>query len=371
MAITSRFQFTGSVIVPKDSSARPMVSNYEKDGRNMCSLNLGIRSGTSSAFVECFGSEQKTIYTTDANGERMEIDWEDRLDPDIVDSVASYRRYTVDLGEEFGGRQEFVSSYDFIRFLAKNVGKFDGKLMATGTFRREWYQKTEKYYDHFNVQNVYAVDEATHKDRLYLLMDVYYNKHSVDDGAFDDNKKIYLNAYIKQYINKDEGEKFLPMQFVLSAGKLDFENEKHKKIFDYKTSYIYVNNKTMVHIPWEISYVSGAEEVEFDESMLTDKQREQVELGLKTVDDFRPRGSVLGERVVEFRLVDPKLTGEFADGLVDSDYSEKEFDEMVYIPTKTESLKDAEEEKPKKKTSKPKEEPEVEEEDEDVDDLFA
>lgn len=368
MAITSRFQFVGNLIVPKDSSARPMVSNFEKDGKKMCSLNLGIKSGTSSAFIECFGSEQKTIYTMDVNGERMQIDWDDRLDPDVVDSVASYRRYVVDLGEEFGGRQEFVSAYDFIKFIAKNIGKYDGKLMATGTFRKEWYQKTGKYYDHFNVQNVYAVDAATHKDRLYLLMDVYYNKFSIDDVTFDDDKKIRLDGYIKQYINKDEGEKFIPMQFVLSAGKLNFENEKHQKIFDYKISYIYINNKTMLHIPWEISYVSGAEEVEFDESMLTDKQREQVELGLKTVEDFKPRGNILGERVVEYRLVDPKLTGEFSDGLVNTNLSPKEFEEMIYIPPKTEVLEDIEEEKSKKTTSKVKEEPEAEE---DVDDLFA
>lgn len=367
MAITSRFRFVGSLITPKDSSARPLVTNFEKNGRNMCSLNMGIKAGNSTAFVECFGSEQNTIYTFDANGERLEIDWEDRMDTDIVENVASYRRYVVDLGEELGGRQEFVSSYDFIKFLSKNIMKYSGKIMVTGTFHREWYQKTERYYDHFRVQNVYGVDSTTHRDRLYLLMDVYYNKDSVDDATFDDDKKIHLNGYIKQYINKDEGEKYLPMQFVLSAGKLDFENDKHKRIFDYKTSYIYVNNKTMVHIPWEISYVSGAEEVEFDESMLTPKQKEQVELGLKSVEDFRPRGGVLGERVVEFRLVDPKLTGEFADGIVDTKIKEREFEEMVYSPTRTEELDDIVDEKPKKRTPKAVE---VADDDDDVDDLF-
>jgi hypothetical protein len=45
-----------------------------------------------------------------------------------------------------------------------------------------------------------------------------------------------------------------------------------------------------------VNYVEGAEEVEFDESQLTATQKEAIELGLNTIDDFKPRNSIFGEK---------------------------------------------------------------------------
>ena len=111
--------------------------------------------------------------------------------------------------------------------------------------------------------------------------------------------------------------------------------------------------------------INGAEEVEFDESQLTKAQREQLELGIRTLDDFKPKGAILGGRVNEYRLFDPKLTGDFADGLVDTEMKESEFEEMVYAPAVDEKLDDVVE-KAEAKT----EESKVEEATIDDDDLF-
>ena len=89
---------------------------------------------------------------------------------------------------------------------------------------------------------------------------------------------------------------------------------------------------------WEVVMLNGAEEVEFDESQLTKSQREQLELGVRTLDDFRPKGAILGGRVNEYRLFDPKLTGDFADGLVDTEMKESEFEEEIYRPAVDEKL---------------------------------
>ena len=161
-------------------------------------------------------------------------------------------------------------------------------------------------------------------------MDLFYNKNSLDDSDFDENKKMTLDCYIEQYINKDEGRKYVPIQVVFSGAKYDLENEKHKKLFDYKMKYIKVKNKNMVHIPWEIVLLRGAEEAEFDESMLTDSQREQVELGIKSVDDFRPKGNIYGDRIDEFRLFEPKLEGDYADGVLECDDTADEFEEKIF-----------------------------------------
>lgn len=114
--------------------------------------------------------------------------------------------------------------------------------------------------------------------------------------------------------------------------------------------------------------LNGAEMVEFDESQLTKAQKEQIKLGIRKLEDFRPAGSIFGERVNEYRLFDPKLTGDFSDGLVDAEITSSEFDEEVYVMATDENLEDVinkpeSEEKEETVTEKDSEEPKVNDDD--------
>ena len=51
----------------------------------------------------------------------MDVDWDDRFDEDIIEKVANYRKYIVDLGDEHGGRQEFITAYDMIEHLREHL----------------------------------------------------------------------------------------------------------------------------------------------------------------------------------------------------------------------------------------------------------
>lgn len=69
-------------------------------------------------------------------------------------------------------------------------------------------------------------------------------------------------------------------------------------------------------------------------------------------------------------MFDPKLTGDFSDGLVDAEMTSSEFDEEVYVMTTDENLEDVmnkpePEEKEETVTEEDSKEPEV-----DDDDLF-
>lgn len=348
MSYQSRFSFCGTPVIPKQKAdtKRPFCKEITKkdektkETKKMLSMTFGIKeTDMNMAFVEAFDSQQKVIKTMDTDNEKLDVDWDDRFDEDIISKVASYRKYIVDLGDDHGGRQEFITAYDMIEHLREYLPDYDGRVVVTGQFTRDWYAKKKMYFSKFRVQNVFAAPEER-KNRLLLTMDLFYNKASLDDSDFDENKKMTLDCYIEQYINKDEGRKYVPIQVVFSGAKYDLENEKHKKLFDYKMKYIKVKNKNMVHIPWEIVLLRGAEEAEFDESMLTDSQREQVELGIKTVDDFRPKGNVYGDRIDEFRLFEPKLEGDYADGVLECDDTADEFEEKIYVPAQDETMEE-------------------------------
>ena len=339
----------------------------------MLSMTFGIKeTDMNMAFVEAFDSQQKVIKTMDVDNEKMDVDWDDRFDEDIIEKVANYRKYIVDLGDEHGGRQEFITAYDMIEHLREHLPNYDGRVVVTGQFTRDWYAKKKTYFSKFRIQNVFAAPEER-KNRLLLTMDLFYNKSSLDDSDFDENKKMTLDCYIEQYINKDEGRKYVPIQVVFSGAKYDLENEKHKKLFNYKMKYIKVKNKNMVHIPWEIVLLRGAEEAEFDESMLTDSQREQVELGIKSVDDFRPKGNIYGDRIDEFRLFEPKLEGDYADGVLECDDTADEFEEKIFVPAADETMEEAKKNSKSAKSKSKKDEDDDDEppfdKDEDKDDV--
>lgn len=349
MSYQSRFSFCGTPVIPKQKAdtKRPFCKEITKkdektkETKKMLSMTFGIKeTDMNMAFVEAFDSQQKVIKTMDTDNEKLDVDWDDRFDEDIISKVASYRKYIVDLGDDHGGRQEFITAYDMIEHLREYLPDYNGRVVVTGQFTRDWYAKKKMYFSKFRVQNVFAAPEER-KNRLLLTMDLFYNKASLDDSDFDESKKMTLDCYIEQYINKDEGRKYVPIQVVFSGAKYDLENEKHKKLFDYKMKYIKVKNKNMVHIPWEIVLLRGAEEAEFDESMLTDSQREQVELGIKIVDDFRPKGNVYGDRIDEFRLFEPKLEGDYADGVLECDDTADEFEEKIYVPAQDETMEEA------------------------------
>lgn len=380
MALISRFTFVGDLFLPKKDSKRPFLREFEKtiEGTNkkcqMLSLNFGVKTdNTQIGYVECFGMTRDKIYVFDADNNKLEIDWEDRFDE--IDNIPNYNRFVIDLGEDYGGRQEFLTEYDFIQSLASTLPDYDGRVVVSGTYTKDWYVDGQKWNDRFNIQRVYAAKPDV-KNRLAVIAELFYSKDCVDKSEYDDEKKIYLNAYIDQYINKDEGHMLVPFQAVFSSAKYDMENEKHKKILKYKMKYIDVKGKKYYHIPWDMVLVNGAEEVEFDESMLTNAQKEQIELGLKTLNDFKPVGDIYGNRITEFRLFDPRLTGDFEDGLVEMEESASEIEEMIYIPPKNETEEEAKEKSKTKKKKPAKVEPEDDDEDmpfdldDDEDELF-
>ncbi len=339
--IQTRFNFVGEMLIPKTDSKRPFFKEMVggKSGKlQMASLNLGIKeSDNNMAFVESFGSLLDPIQTMDIDNNKIEIKYSDRFDEEIIKNVANYKKFIIDLGEDFGGRQEFISQYDAILYMKEYLLQYKGKVAVTGQMVKEWSAKHNSYFDKFKIQNIYSVSSDT-KSRLGIVADIFYNKDSIDKADFKTEKKIYINGYINQYINKEEGNKYIPQQFVFNASKFKEDNERHQELLKYKLSYIDIGNKNMAHIPWEIILVRGAESVDFDETMLTPKQKEQLMLGVRTLDDFKPKGNILGDKINEYRLFDPKLTNDFSDGLIDTEMKNSEFDELIYNPPKEEKM---------------------------------
>lgn len=335
----SNFKFVGNVLIPRDKQKfiKRGVGGAKK--KPMLRISFGIKENDqNAAFVEMFGMEYDEINTRDSENEPLTILWENRKKQEVLDSVAFYKKHIVDLGEEFGGRHEFITEYDTIKYLEKVLPVYNGQLMVTGIWEKNAYNG--RLTDKFNIGNVYAVSEET-KSKLLLTMDFYYNGNSVDMNDLNTEGKIYVNGYVSQYVSANKKDEFFPQTAVLSNAKYDMENEKHLNLWNYKKSYVEgLSKKKMYHLLWECRLVNGVEEVEFDESMLTQKQKEQIKLEIRSLDDFKPKGNLYGDKVSEVRLSDPVLSKDFADGILEVMGKLEDFEDRIFSFTKAVKLDD-------------------------------
>lgn len=374
------FNFTGSVYLPKENSKMTFYKESSFEDRKTkksipsVALNFAVQESESNMqFVSLYsGVYEQDILTYDKDGNQIQISYADRFDKEILEQISNFRKYTVDLSDadakealraaisendfdsvaaEYGVTNEeqakemlkvltnervsFISQADFIKYLAEYLPSYKGKITVTGKYSRRYYNG--KYTDNFAPNGVYSTPSST-KNKLSLRMDLFYNKDCVDTSEKDTSKKVYIDGYIAQYVAATKSNQYFPQQVIFDTGVYQLDKPRHKQLLDYRMSYIDINNSNFVHIPWEIRLINGAETVEFTEDMLTPAQRVQYELGLKTLDDFKPRGNIYGERIREYRLVDPQLSGDFVDGLADAELTNEEFEELIYKPTQTISL---------------------------------
>ena len=336
---TIRFNFIGTLVTPKNGF---LTETDSKFGTGKTSrLNFGIKVGTNTEFCGLLDSPKDTIFSVDTDGDQMNIAWDDRTDPEVLAKIANYRKFRTNVGCEEGEIKEFAAGYDFIHYLANHLNDSGDQLNVSGTLSIRYDNKNTLRHN-YNINSVW-VRRPNEKGILGLLVPLTYWKDCVDKSDLKETGKITINGYVLQYINKEEGSKYLPISTVFDTTVYDMDNPNKKKAYEYKMPFVDIAKKTPHTMLWDVRVVNGAPEVEFDESQLTKMQRIQIELGEATLDDFRPRGQIYGSRISELRLCKPVFRDDFKDDMVDTGYKVSEFEDMIYTPTpKEESVADME-----------------------------
>lgn len=375
-----RFNATGTLVFNSLDSKLPWKREGKtKNGDKYESLNIAVASSKANRMMcEIFGMLSDEIKTMNTDNEKISIKWGDRNDPDVISTVASYKKHVVDLGD---GRKEFITDYDFVKFIDDNVDEFkNGKFTVTGNSIINEYNG--KLSNRFQIQNIYKLDDET-KSQLKVTMDLYYMQDSVDFADWKEEKKIRISGYTTAYIAAEKKNMYVPQDVVLDASKIDFDNEKHVKLLKFKLAQLGLGldgdkptnglKKNKVYKMQVIcSYFNGAEEVEIDESMLSDNQKMALELGIKTLDDFRD-SKVYGDRIIEYRIVDFNLKGDYSDGYITLDDKISDFEEEIYVPANPETEEEVLEKSSKKKNKDEDDEDYMnkpESDDDDLNDLF-
>ena len=410
--LNNTFRFTGDTLVPKSEEKLYKVAELNKNW-NKTTLSLGVKvddsNGVFANFTamiptdENYQMSKPSAEVEDGKRGKVKFAFKDRNSEAIKKQIMDMVLFTVDLEDDFEKKAQreklrfeimnlekkedltdadkekleqhkkdyaeksdkiftFVHELDFINCLYSNIETLKAnRIRVHGAYSiQSW---NEKYFSQYNPTKVELVssdkDEETgeykYKSELVINpLDFYFDKDCVDN-QLKQEKKIYLNGYIKGQMKNDDGEyveAFYPQQVVINCEKFDLENEKHMGIIKFYESTFKHKKKTLHHMPLRCSVKEGAEEIEFSIDNLTDFQRMQIELGLKKLEDYAPKGGkYYGNRVSEIRFLGTRddIDG-FDEGAVDSDI---ETDEMIIVTSKKkeQTIEEVKKETPKKDES--------------------
>lgn len=245
------FSFVGKIVPVKDSEK--FVGYEEKDyqsGWMTQKLRWNLICGDNRHLVEINAGRWKdekknsVIYTYSkaAPGKKSEpitIPYDRRNDPDVINGVAGYRVFTVDLDtrqnrealkkneqmEELAKseskRKHFIAGSDFVDYARKVVYSDKIKDMlfrVNGNVVYSYSESTKKYYKKYEVTKIYKVDPSV-EPTSDLNVEFFYTEGFMNKEAIDETGKVLMSGYTTFYDNNTKKNWFAPIEVVVRNTK--------------------------------------------------------------------------------------------------------------------------------------------------------
>ena len=277
---------------------------------------------------------KNTIYTMkyveNGKDEKTTVKWSDRLNEDVVSSVAGYKKWVVDTDtfahrkelEESGldeelekskkKRKEFLHASDFIDFLKKVLENEKSKEMVfrvTGSMDFSYSEKDGTYYRTFTPQKITRVPDAT-EQICEGSMKVYFSENAVDDTMADETGDIIFNGYVQNYFSSIKKNAFVPMSFTI--------NKDAEMAEGFKMLFGDVEDEKVMELGVVVNFLNGSQSVDITEDMLTEKQKKMIAMKMTTFEKIKNElgGKAKGEKVIKTELA--SLMRGYSGGAVDT-----------------------------------------------------
>ncbi len=307
----------------------------------VCDTNrhtLEVRGG-------CWKDEHGNVVTSEriqdggkVSYEKLEVKWTDRFKPEIVERVADFRKFVVDL--EMPGvrkslidlikafddgsvtdemlsaagietedearealaaseakRHVFITEYDFSEYLntlVNNKNIKNKKFTIRGNVNITEYNG--KFFTHYQPQKIYlAADDAEYKSEGVYT--VCFDGDCIDDNGLEEKNAHILTTYTFNYDSQRKANIPCPVVLSLPVGN----DDKAKKLSALLLRNFMVDGSDGVEVKElgiRVNIIDGAEKLELKEDMLTENERDLLLLGEITMEELiRERGgNVYGDR---------------------------------------------------------------------------
>ncbi|MBR5604222.1 MAG: hypothetical protein IKW51_08435 [Bacteroidales bacterium] len=290
------------------------------------SMNLGIDCGEKfgTVYAEMMGgysSEQPSaIYAHGKNDDgsddfesKVTVDWNDRFDEDILDTIGDLSFITVGLEKTDKKKtfyKKFLSSYDAIAYIKAHLE--DGMVVnVRGNLKYSMYQDKVQVRKNITSIVLSSVDDAS-KYIARFTQTILIDKASANLKNIDKDKSVmYVDArvldYMKEYNGKEvKGQFPFNKQFEF---EMDFSNEAQcKKIMEK----VFKVKKGITQITFEGDLIEGGAVVTATLDDIPQDIKDLIDCGVYTEEEALVRCSSNGNREQRMVLRKPmvRLVGE-------------------------------------------------------------
>lgn len=250
---------------------------------------------------------------------KLEVKWEDRRKPEVIEQVAGFRVYTCNLltyderkALEDEGKAEdaqkknhqFLEKTEYATLVKKVIdsGKYaDTKFRIIGTVDFQYSAQKNQFYRTLSVDKIYKVPNDT-PYKAELTLNTFYTEDAIDGDSYDENKKYFFNCFTDHYFSSVKGNRFVPMTLVIN-GNGDEKAEKKAAAFK-KTLTKFDDEATVRKIGLVCDMIDGAESVSITYDDLDEETRDNIDMGLIELDEVIKSlgGNMMGQRINEYRI---------------------------------------------------------------------
>lgn len=303
---------------------KPKINDYtfkideisEKSNWRYSSLNLGVDCGEKFGVVYCemmggYSEEgSSVIYAHGKNDdgsdnfeEQIIVDWDDRNNEEILETIGDLSFITVGLEKTDKGKtfyKKFLSAYDAIAYIKEHIDE-DTVVNVKGTLKYSTYNdKTQckKVINSIALSKADDVSKYTARFTQSMLLD----KDSASLKTVDKEKGImYVDARVLDYVkeingNEIKGQYPFPKQFEYIFPDLS-NAEQCKKIMDK----LFKVKKGITQATFEGDLIEGGAVVTATLDDIPDDIKELIECGVFTEEEALVKCSSNGNR--EQRMV--------------------------------------------------------------------
>lgn len=284
------FTFIGTLSKPEN-----YYNEYiGKSKSDIAKINYLIKCGTNKHFVETVAFRPKdgnaNIYLFKKDGSKATIPFKDRINVNSDDLGYIHNSYS----ELETGKTRFAHSVDFIE---KTKSLFTTERYKGRKFKISGSVENEKYIDKNGQERVIIKYIANHIEEVPMetedVSTVNLKLYLLDDclTRFDDIAILEGQAVKKTM----DGYESTTMRVELPLG------DKADRAFEIYQEMYRGNSAQLNMAGLRVNAINGTQEVEFTEDMLTEDERDRIELGIDSFESIKAsKGSGVGERERKF-----------------------------------------------------------------------
>ena len=328
----NNFSFVGHLKPVRDSEKMKSfsITNYDSGWMNE-RLRFNVVCGDNRHMVEInqgrWKEESKnTIYgftKGDANkkGEAIQIPYAKRNDPDVIESMAGWKIFTVDL-ETFNHRKEleeagetealeaankkrkhFLAGTEFCEYVNKVINSektTDMKFRVNGTVTYSYSEKNDRYYSTYEVNKIYRVDDDAEVSSE-VNVEFYFAEDAMDASDYAETGKAVVNGWTAYYDSSLKKTCYCPMTLALRFGT---DETGMKKIKGWQKIFNKFEDDEIRKINLVCQQIDGAQRVAIRLEDLDEDTQENVAMGLiSEAEAIRDAGgNMFGDKIQEIRI---------------------------------------------------------------------